>query len=357
MARGDRHRRFGTAKWILPEDADGGPPVPSLDFITARTEFYEHPTALPTVERSSIKQDLHRRDFTINTLAIRLDSEHWGELLDFYGGKRDLEEGVIRVLHSLSFIEDPTRILRAVRFEQRLGFRIEPRTEELIGNALDLLERVSGERIRHELFLILQEDEPERALARLAELNALSHIHPALRYDTWIGERFRALREELNERGGTPEPIEQLYFGLWLYRLDAEEQTAVMDRLRLPAGMRVLVQQARELRERESSLARNSLRPSQIYRLFHTAGPGARLVFFVATDSWSVRRRVELFERQLAHVTTELNGHDLRRMGLKPGPIYRRILDAVLDARLDGRVRTREEEEELARELIATEGL
>ena len=161
------HRRFGTAKWILPAELAGenGQLPDSLDFVTARTEFYEHPTALPTVERSSIKQDLHRRDFTINTLAVRLTPDRWGELLDFYGGREDLEDGVIRVLHSLSFVEDPTRILRAARFEQRFDFEIEPRTEELIGDALDLLDRVSAERVRHELELILAEAEPERALS------------------------------------------------------------------------------------------------------------------------------------------------------------------------------------------------
>lgn len=348
------HRRFGTAKWILPEDMDGEPPVPSLDFVTARIEFYEHPTALPTVEQSNIKQDLHRRDFTINTLAIRLDPDHWGELLDFYGGERDLEEGLIRVLHSLSFVEDPTRILRAVRFEQRLGFRIEPRTEELISNALDLLERVSGDRIRHELTLILQEQEPERALARLADLGVLPHIHPSLRYDEWIRDRFQRLREAL-EADGAPEPIEDLYFALWLYRLSAEEQGQVIERLRLLSQTRKVIEQARYLRDHEAELAQNGLRPSRIYRIVHPTEPGARMVFRVATDSWLARQRVAQYEQRLMHVTTELDGHDLRRMGLKPGPAYRRILDALLDARLDGRVSSREEEEALARSLIAEE--
>jgi hypothetical protein len=107
----------------------------AIDFVTARTEFYTRPTALPEVERSSIKLDLHRRDFSVNTLAIRLDGAHLGKLLDFYGGRRDLQQGIIRVLHSLSFIDDPTRILRAIRLEQRLGFTIEPRTAELISDA------------------------------------------------------------------------------------------------------------------------------------------------------------------------------------------------------------------------------
>ena len=203
------HRRFGTAKWILPESLtltndDGttyaGSELPeSLDFVTARTEFYEHPTALPTVERSSIKQDLHRRDFTINTLAVRLTPDHWGELLDFYGGRKDLADGMIRVLHSLSFVEDPTRILRAARFEQRFAFRIEPRTEELIAGALDLLDRVSAERVRHELELILAEAEPERALCRLGELNVLARLHPQLRCDAWFRAKASELRAALGQ--------------------------------------------------------------------------------------------------------------------------------------------------------------
>ena len=155
------HGRFGTAKLILEEPRESGLP-PALDFVTARTEFYPHPSALPQVERSSIKQDLYRRDFTINTMAISLDRARYGELLDFYGGERDLREGLIRILHSLSFVEDPTRMLRAVRFEQRLGFEIEERTEELLRSALDLLGRVSGDRLRHELLQILREPAPER---------------------------------------------------------------------------------------------------------------------------------------------------------------------------------------------------
>src|SRR5690606_37682656 len=152
------HARFGTAKWLLsrnarrrlaPDAALAEAPA-TIDFVTARTEFYERPSALPEVERGSIKLDLHRRDFTINTLAIRLDGAYLGQLLDFYGGMRDLERGLIRALHSLSFIDDPTRILRAVRLEQRLGFQIEPRTRELIADALPMLDRVTGDRIRHE---------------------------------------------------------------------------------------------------------------------------------------------------------------------------------------------------------------
>ncbi len=151
-----------------------------LDFVSARTEFYTAPTVLPTVESGSIKLDLHRRDFTINTLALCLNPDRWGQLLDFYGGLADLRAGLIRALHSLSFVDDPTRILRAVRYEQRFGFQIEPRSLELMADALDLLDSVTAARIRHELERILHEADPERYLKRLDALGVLAHIHPAL---------------------------------------------------------------------------------------------------------------------------------------------------------------------------------
>src|SRR5262249_2529688 len=178
------HSRFGTAIWLIDEDENT-----HLDFATARTEFYEYPSALPDVERSSIKLDLHRRDFTINALALCLDPERYGALLDPYGGELDLQRGIIRVLHNLSFIEDPTRILRAVRFEQRFGFTIEARTAQLIDDARNLLDKVSGQRLRHELDLIFSEAEPERALGRLQQLGVLEKIQSSLDVDGWLEQK------------------------------------------------------------------------------------------------------------------------------------------------------------------------
>ena len=186
------HRRFGTAKWqikeihgslakdlaISLEEANDLPEF--LDLISARTEFYEHPTAMPTVENSSIKLDLHRRDFTINTLAIRLDRRHYGELIDHWGGLDDLRNKNIRVLHSLSFVDDPTRMLRAVRFEQRFDFHIEKRTLELMNEARPMLRQVSGDRLRHEFDLAFREANPARILTRMSELDLLTSIHKDL---------------------------------------------------------------------------------------------------------------------------------------------------------------------------------
>ena len=197
------HKRFGTAKWQLAEirpqlsqllqqeikiDAEDFPEA--LDLVTARREFYTHPTALPTVERGSIKLDLHRRDFTINTLAMRLDGRHYGDLYDYWGGMADLQSGLVRVLHSLSFVDDPTRILRAVRFEQRFGYQIGERTRELLDNALSLLERVSGDRLRHELNIILQEPKWMSMLGRLAELGVFEAIDAQIPWDQQAAERI-----------------------------------------------------------------------------------------------------------------------------------------------------------------------
>jgi len=365
------HTRFGTAKWIL-QTADETQPEDSLDFVTARTEFYAHPTALPQVESSSIKQDLHRRDFTINTLAIRLDADHYGELLDFYGGEQDLRDGVIRVLHSLSFVEDPTRILRAVRLEQRLGFHIEPRTRELIDNALPLLVRVSGERIRHELYLLLQEAEPEAGLSRMEALGVLRQIHPALVCNGWVQSKFQTLREVLNEwyesdwkpqqeeeefeaLHGMLEPqnnIAQLYLALLTCRMIEAEVETLVTRLKIRSHDAELLRQVSRLRQEVALLQVHDVSPAQVYDIASPFSGPAILVNWVASDSERVRAALMNYWQHYRHIHPELTGDDLKAMGLPPGPIFGQILHDLRAARLDGRLSTREEELALVRQWI-----
>src|SRR5574341_836418 len=192
-ARVKTHERFGTAVLLFPDGF-------KLDVATARTEYYEYPTALPTVERSSIKKDLYRRDFTINTLAVRLNAPRFGELLDFYGGQRDLSDKTIRVLHSLSLVEDPTRVFRAVRFEQRFGFRLGKETLSLIKGAvtMDLFHRLSGARLLEELVLLFSEDDPRRTIRRLGELGLLRFIHPALKPSSRLESLLKSVEQGLD---------------------------------------------------------------------------------------------------------------------------------------------------------------
>ncbi len=396
------HKRFRTAKWLLsqhvwqqvsdlvPDDSDSGNALPlsalplsalplSVDFVTSRTEFYTYPTALPQVERSSITQDLHRRDFTINTLAIRLDPDHWGELLDFYGGEADLRNNTIRVLHSLSFVDDPTRILRAARLESRMGFHLDPRSEELISDALPLLKRVSGDRIRHELEAIFRESEPERALCRLEELGVLRHIHPDLPCDRWLQAKYRAIREDLDSEAaraeilglslGTkpqddiwnmtawdmkPQDTVYLHLALLAYRLDVEELNKLIARLKVrhddAEDMRLLS----NLKKALPQLGR-ARRPSAVYRLLCPYPSRVLSVAWIATDRRRLQRRLLHYQTEWRLVKTELRGNDLKAMGLKPSPLFGQLLNALRDARLDGKVSTREDEEALVEKLLAAE--
>ena len=381
------HNRFGTVKWTLPkwgeseirnekleirngagEMGNHGSRITHhasqhlpdfIDLVTARTEFYEHPTALPLVERSSIKQDLHRRDFTINTLAIRLDPQRWGELLDFYGGKADLDAGVIRVLHSLSFIDDPTRILRAVRFEARLGFHLDLQSESLIANALPMLDRITGGRIRHELDLIFREAQPEAALDRLQALGALAHIDPELVSDAWLHDRFARLRQPENlalwniaADEGAGARIDVFYWGLFSYRLSPEAVEYLIKRLlisrRISNGLRALP----TLHETLSKLETLE-RPSQIVTLLEPLADELLPLGWLASDNPAIKAKLERYVREWRHVQCELTGKDLKKLGLPPGPAYRHIFETLRAARLDGEIATRAEEEQRLNEILA----
>jgi len=359
------HRRFGTAKWLLSDRVwarvadrishkDELPP--SVDFVTARTEFYTHPTALPQVAQSSIKQDLHRRDFTINTLAIRLDPDHWGELLDFYGGEEDLEAGIIRVLHSLSFIDDPTRILRAARLESRLDFHLDPRSEELIEDALPLLKRVSGDRIRHELELIFREDQPERALCRLDELTALAYIHPDLRCDDWLKAKYRILREHFDPDVWELEPEDMLFAHLALlaYRLDKRATQVLSERLKVKREDEEDLLLVQELQQRLPELAKLN-QTSSMYHLLKSYPARVLAVVWIASESDLVRERSLHYQTDWQSVEAEITGDDLKAMGLDPGPLFGELLTALRDARLNGTVSTRDEEIALVKQLLASQ--
>lgn len=334
------HARFGTAKWMVEDDERL-----HLDFATARTEFYEYPSALPDVERSSIKLDLHRRDFTINALALCLDPERYGFLLDPYGGEVDLQRGIIRVLHNLSFIEDPTRILRAVRFEQRFGFAIEARTAQLIDDARNLLNKVSGQRLRHEIDLIFNEAEPERALARLQELGVLEKIQTSLNADEWLASKFRMLREAY-----TPTPI--LYLGVLVFRLRTSEVRALAKRLKLGKGETEILVQVVTLRLLERQLNNANLVPSRVVELLERFDDAALAVFSIATDSEQTSQYVDRYRGEWRGVQAELTGNDLKTLGLPPGPRYKEILRSLRALRLDGTISDRAQEENFVRTLM-----
>lgn len=339
------HRRFGTAKVTLPDGQ-------KVDIATARSESYGRPGALPEVEPSSIRDDLRRRDFTFNALAIQINPAHFGRLLDPFGGRRDLERRVVRVLHPLSFTEDPTRIFRAVRFETRLGFRMDRHTEELARAAVAgrALESITGERIRAELFHLFGEPNPVGSLRRLEELGVLETLAPGLKLDLAVLGRVESAVGWVGRRAGSRPDRRVVYLAAICTRLAPEEADClVRDRLRVPTPkadqVRLTLCRAPELR---AQLTAPDLRPSRLYEALCDL-PLETLAYLRAlADEEAVAAHLEEFLTRLRHVRPQITGADLIARGHRPGPAIGAALRAVLEARLDGTARTREEELALA---------
>ena len=343
------HRKFGTAVLVLPDGL-------KIDVASTRLEYYESPGALPTVERASLRHDLYRRDFTINTLALCINSDRFGHLTDHFGGQQDIQERVVRVLHNLSFVEDPTRVFRAIRFEQRLGFHIAPHTENLIRSAvrMHLLDKLGGERLQSELVQIMCEKEPLAAIGRMASFGLLPVIHPALKL---VPATERVLHETgqvmswyrllyLEDRC---EPW-QVYFMALCDGLTADQFREACERLATPGRLATRLYNQRRLvyttlnaikrRLKQSPTVRNS----EVYVWF--SGLTLEMLLYLASraSGEQIRRFVSLYLTRLRSVVPLLTGEDLLRIGLEPGPLIRRVKERLLQACLDGEANSRDEE-------------
>lgn len=335
------HKRFGTAVIITD--------FLKFDVATARTEYYESPAALPRVEISSIKKDLYRRDFTINSLAIRLNPDRFGQLLDFFGGQRDIKEKTIRILHNLSFIEDPTRAFRAIRFSERFGFKIGKHTVNLIKTAvrINLFTKLSGARMYDELNLLFIETEPISAVRRLAEFDLLKFIHPKLAVTKSLEESFEAIQEtfawfkllffeeELNKS--------HLFLMALINELTEKERSDALKRLYVPPKA------SREILEgiHETGQALAALRGASQKVVYHTLMPLKlqTVLFTMATArDEEIKKAISLYLTTLRTIKLELTGKDFQAMGYAPGPLFKEMFNAILEARLDGKIRSREGE-------------
>jgi len=315
----------------------------SFDIVTARSESYNRPGALPTVKTGTIRDDLYRRDFTINAMAAQLHPNRFGELVDPYGGKVDLDKGLIKVIHGDSFKDDPTRIWRAVRYEQRLKFRLAPETERLLRRDLAFMDAVSGDRLRHEMERILKEGEPEKAIDRSYDLGVLQQLTPALQGDGWISRHFQRARQVSPDM--QPEPV--VYLALLAWRLDKGQIEAFIERLRFDRVTTRILRQIPPLRELLTSLEVKELRPSEIYHRLERYKVQAVMTAALATDSEPAHDKLALYLSSLRHIAPSLNGDDLKRMGVPTGRKLGGTLRALKDARLDGVVASRAEEETL----------
>jgi tRNA nucleotidyltransferase (CCA-adding enzyme) len=369
-----RHKRFSTAKWQIkgikeklfaqlgcssfePNDLPD-----TLDLVSARTEFYDYPTALPTVERSSIKLDLHRRDFTINTLALRLDGKHFGELYDYWGGLNDIQKKRVRVLHSLSFVDDPTRILRAVRFEQRFGFRIEDRTLQLMMEAKSMLRRVSGDRIRHEFELLFNEKDPIGMMQRMVELELLQHIHPSLHWNEDCTEPFRKiLTGVIPEEWDLPlvysnqSIFQVLKWIVWLCINDSNTVGEITGRLRLSSDLKKCILASAGLLASLNEFT--DKKPSEITTALDSVPVISLYAVFCVTQNKQVLHQIERYIKDWRHIHPHTTGETLRAMGILPGPVYAKTLRELRSAWVDGQVKSLEEEQALLNSLVLSTGL
>ena len=343
------HIRFGTAQWSYP-DSDSH----ALDFISTRSETYKHPGALPTVTAGLLRNDLARRDFTINTLALRLDGDHWGDLHDEMGGLNDLRGGLVRVLYPSSFLDDPTRLFRAIRYEQRYGFQIVPETLMLIPPACPLIGSLSAERIRHELDLILDEEKAVAMLKRLADLDLLLPVHPALAWNDQKKERFingwRTARDG-NIRFIPPSAGRNfLNWHFWLLDLPLNGIERLEQRLHFHAKLQGSLMAASTLFTDLPSLTK--IKPSECVARLEGLPLSAVYAVCLSVPDGEARQNLINYLENWRHVKPKTNGHHLQKRGLPPGPRYQKVLSRLRLAWLDGEVETEGEEMKLLEELL-----
>lgn len=336
-----RHRQFGTAVVTLPDGF-------KVDVATARTEIYAHPGALPTVKASSIKDDLQRRDFSINAMAIDLNKFCFGELVDFFGGRDDLKHGYVRVLHDLSFIDDPTRIFRAIKFEQRYLFDMDDHTEELLEKSVANgdIETISKQRLRNEILLILKEENPAIILQRMADFNLLKYIHPRIVISDELVETYDELRRliqwwETTSERSKPD-IALLNLMALLDQLDADETREVSERLiLLKKHVEALELSKTYVPDILQNLDGNKVPSSRIYSILN--GLPIEVLFFAIAKYPKTCDNIMCYLRQLRRIKALIDGNDLHELSYPTGPLYTEILDKVFAAQLDEQIKNRDQ--------------
>jgi tRNA nucleotidyltransferase (CCA-adding enzyme) len=358
------HKTFGTAVWWLPAEQSAvlrelhfttkkEKQLPEFfDLITARRESYPRPAALPSVRFATIREDQYRRDFTINTMAIRLDGSEAGLLLDPWGGLKDLRAGILRTLHSESFSDDPTRILRILRLAGRLGFKIDPGTRRQLLTNLPVLEQVSGERIRTEFELTLIEKERISILRSMQKLGILRVIHPKLKFSSQSAQRFSVRYEkEIPSFWDVEElPKSDLGFVLWLMNFSPQNISGIAERLSFRADLREAILAAARLRRIRAKLLK--LPVSDLVELLENVPKLSVYALFVSEHNSLLAKRLTLFARKWGKIHPRANGNTLRKLGLKPGPSFKVILNRLRAAWLDGEVRSARQEQKLLRALL-----
>ena len=354
------HHKFGTATVVMPWGI-GDIPRFKVDIATARKETYKHPAALPDVEFSLLKEDLYRRDFTINAMAVALNKNCFGQLIDFFNGQDDLDSKKIRVLHDKSFIDDPTRIFRAVRFEGRFNFRITRHTQNLIKTAIsqDMFGRTEKQRIRDELMLMLKEEDPLKAIKRMHELDELRFIHPKVGLTKKKITLFKSVDRLYRWYNRTPlkkRPLEKglIYLMALLDDLDTLNAKSLCEKFVFRRSERIRILSYKKMgQETLGFLSRKTrIKPSQIYKKLCLLSYEVIILLAAKAGSDKALARMRDFLLKYNNVRIKIRGTDLEGLGLCPGPRFSEILKKVLYARIDGKISSKKDELELAATLV-----
>jgi len=353
-ARLDIHKKFMTAVLTLKSGQ-------RIDIATSRVEYYRKPAELPGVEAGSIKQDLARRDFTINSLALSLNDKNFGEILDFFGGREDIKNRKIRVLHKRSFIEDPTRIFRAVRFEKRLGFKMDKQTEALARSAIDMdiVSRLTGARIRDELIYILNEDRPFNAIKRLYDLGALSKIG----ITQVISKEFtKDMRKAISSyiKLKPYQDSEPVKWRLLLIMMLGGDGAAVAESWCHGMKIRrkdiaVIVGSIKKISEAGKELGKEVEEDSKLYDIVRRYPPELQVICHSRGGDHA--KNIRRYLAKLVNIKLEISGEDLKELGYKPSPVFKEVLGEVLRQKINGKISGRESELAAARELIKDPGM
>jgi len=349
-----RHRRFKTATVTIN-------PVLKVDIATARKEFYPQPASLPIVSSGTLKDDLFRRDFTINAMAISIVKKDFGRLIDFFGGLDALRNKEIRILHNLSFIDDPTRILRAIRFEKRYNFKFEAETLKMLKEAvrLKMLEDVGEQRLRDEIILILKEEHPVKQIRRIQELTGFGFIRPSLSLSeknfkllSFIESEIGWFKKEYPQR----RPLEAwlIYFMGLIDPLIMREVQRICERFAFQRKEKKNILAYKKINQSFIyQLSKPKIKPYDIFRLLEVLTYEIILLLKSKYKNLNFQKNIKKFLEDYDGTRLYINGNDLVEVGIATGPDYQRILNNVLEAKLNGKVKTKKEELALIKQIKA----
>ena len=348
-----RHKRFGTATIMVK-------PHLKLDIASARSETYPHPASLPVVKPGNLKDDLFRRDFTVNAMAISINCSDFGTLVDYFSGRSDLSAEKIRVLHDLSFIDDPTRILRGIRFEQRYDFKIEPHTLNLLKNAVKqkLLGKVNPQRTRDELILMFKEKEQAKEIKRLNKLVGFDFISSKISVSLRTYNLLDFTQKEINWFKETYPRHRRLdvwliYFMALIDKLSVTEAQELCKKFALNKGEQIRILSFKNIEAKlSSSLNKKGLLSSEIFYMLEPLSYEVIILLLAKYKTRNLLKNIKVFFDVLNGMRILTSGHDLRRLGVVPGPGYQKLFTEVLEAKLNGKVSTKSQELELVKKLI-----